>query len=158
MACVRIVTKRRTFFVNLYLLGQKVLRLLIPSWNFPDFSTWLKHRGWIPSHGLQWVLLPKVRINDCTVLFVSQWKVEVYPDRPFTVGPCRWKCLIEQICSFALPTHSIPWILWDILQNKLSISIHLTLYLCFWLCISLPFYISIKLYLSISIYFSLSIF
>lgn len=146
--------QEKNFFANLYSLGQKVLRLLIPSWIFPGFSTWLKRRRWIPSHGLQRALLPKVRIKDRTVLFVSQWKVEVYPDRPFTVGPCRWKCLIEQICSLALPTHSIPWILWDILQNKLSISIlpsnSISLFL--------SMYISTFLYLHQAIPVSISIY
>lgn len=51
------------------------------------------------------------------VSFISM-KVEAYPDRPLPVGPCRWKCLKEQICSFALPTHSRLWILWDITAEQ----------------------------------------
>lgn len=95
--------------------------------------------------------------STTAVSFFSHWKVEVYPDRPFTVGPCRWKCLIEQICSFALPTHSTPWIMWDMLQNKPSPSTSIQLYLYFGQCMSLPVYLPYKVYLSLSVLFHRSI-
>lgn len=47
--------------------------------------------------GCSWDVV-KVRTGSCKVM------AEVYPDRPFTVRLCRWKCLREGICGFALPS------------------------------------------------------
>lgn len=47
--------------------------------------------------GCSWDVV-KVRTGSCKVT------AEVYPDWPLTVRSCRWKCLREGICGFALPT------------------------------------------------------
>lgn len=54
-----------------------------------------------------------------TGLEVPNGGPEVYPDRPLTVGSCRWKCLTDYICGCALPMCSLSWTLWDITAEHL---------------------------------------
>lgn len=103
---------------NIAIITNVLYKLLTLAWTSPDFCCPTKDGFRFPcsnSNALKkkkrWAYYSK------SESFISM-KVEAYPDRPLPVGPCRWKCLKEQICSFALPTCSRPWILWDITAEQ----------------------------------------
>lgn len=85
-------------------------------------SSFLLFQIWAASKKL---LLKSSFSTDLTTQVSEGWGVmslqaEVYPDRPLTVGSCRWKYLREQVCRFALPTCSRPWAWWDITAEHMS--------------------------------------
>lgn len=100
---------------NIAIITNVLYKLLTLAWISPDFCCPTKDGFLFPCSNSD--ALKGEPITVKVRGFISM-KVEAYPDRPLPVGPCRWKCLKKQICSFALPTCSRPWILWDITAEQ----------------------------------------